>query len=231
MGRKINKNIDTICYLCGGPLKGDKNTENDDHVPPKQLLAKSLRKKHQINLIRLRTHTSCNSSYSLDEEYFKHCLVPFAKGTVAGNAIYEKTVDEYNGGRNVPLVNQILHSAKKNINGVKLPDNIIALDYNKTRINRVIKKIIKGLYFYEMRNYLDFPDEINFEITLPNRLIPEDFHYLMTNLPIESKGEHEGVFSYRNWIVDDNHFWALLIWDRILITGAFKAKSYVNQLK
>ena len=159
----------TTCYLCGRPLSGRKEDEDDDHVPPKQLLAKELRRKYQIRLITLRTHRACNASYNLDEEYFKHCFIPFAIGSEAGDAIWRKAVSEYRSGKKVKLVDHVLRQAKPDVNGVLLPSGKVWLDYDRGRIERVIGKIIKGLHYADTREVLDLPDNLGITITFPGQ--------------------------------------------------------------
>jgi hypothetical protein len=186
-------------------------------------MAKSLRQRYRpIKLDTLRTHRSCNSSFNLDEEYFKHCLVPFTKGSEAGNAIFSKTVEEYRSGQNVNLVNYVLRQAKDNVRGILLPPGKIWLDYDLDRIERVARKIIKGLYSLDSQQFLDAPDDIGMIITLPGQRPPEDFIDIMKSFPTESRGHHQGVFAYRSYVYESLHFWALLFWDRIIITASFQ---------
>jgi hypothetical protein len=215
----------TTCYLCGKPLTGDKSLENDDHIPPKQLLVKEMRRKYRPRLITLRTHRTCNSSYSLDEEYFKHCLIPFGKGSEGGDAAWVKAVREYQSGENVKIVQHVLRQAKTTVYDVSLPPGKIWLDYDRSRIDRIIGKIIKGLHFLDTQEYLDLPDDLGTIITFPNQPPPDDFNELMQLLPVESRGEHQAVFAYRSFVSEELHYWAMLIWDRIIITSCFKIGS------
>jgi hypothetical protein len=210
------------CYLCGEALTGDKRLENDDHVPPQQLLTKSLRRKYRIKFITLPTHSVCNSSYSLDEEYFTHCLIPFGKGSEAGDAIWLKAMDDYKSGKTVALPDYIVRSAKRVVFDVPLPPGRIWLDYDLRRIERVIGKVIKGLHFLDTQTYMNIPEDIGMRITFPGQAAPADFNELLDNLPVESRGNHQGVFAYRSWVVDELHYWAMLFWDRVMITASFK---------
>lgn len=213
----------TNCYLCGNPLTGERQLEDNDHVPPKQFMARSLRQKYKsIKLETLRTHRSCNGSFNLDEEYFKHCFIPFAGGSESGDAIFDKTIEEYWSGNNVNLVNHIRRSVKNNVRGILLPRDKIFLDYDLLRIERVVRKIIKGLHFLETQEYLDTPDNIGMIVTFPGQQPPDDFVEIMTSLPTEGRGQHQGVFAYRPYVAEDLHYWALLFWDRILITASFQ---------
>jgi hypothetical protein len=98
-----------LCYLCGKPLA---RPINRDHVPPDQLLPKSLRRVHRVRLNTLRVHEACNTAYKLDEECFVQVLVPFARGSVAGDALFGKTITDFHAKRRmtVALVNRVLAS-------------------------------------------------------------------------------------------------------------------------
>ncbi|TAU84616.1 hypothetical protein [Rhizobium leguminosarum] len=211
------------CYLCGKPLLGDREAENDDHVPPEQLLARSLRKaENKIKLITLRVHKSCNQAYSSDEEYFTQVLIPFARGSVGGNAVWEKAVADYRDGKRRPLIHRILGQGRASVRGVMLPAGKLWLDLEHERFDRVVAKIIRGLHFLETQRFLALPDDISVRLTLPDQTPPDDFERFMTYWASDSKGQHQGVFAYRNAVADDLHYWAVLLWDRILITACFK---------
>ena len=61
----------SICYLCGKDLNPDQDSIDKEHVPMKQIYAKSLRRTYNLsNLLTLPTHRLCNQSYQQDEDYF-----------------------------------------------------------------------------------------------------------------------------------------------------------------
>ena len=86
----------TVCYLCGKPLVPSTNV---DHPIMQQIFAPEIRRKHNIS----RLIQSCNTSYKRDEDYFVRTLIPFARGSEAGNAIYAKALNDYRIGKQVPL--------------------------------------------------------------------------------------------------------------------------------
>ena len=65
-----------LCYLCGQPLV---EPVSSDHVPPKQLFARAVRKAHSPHLLTIPVHDACNKAYQHDEDYFVHTLMPFAR--------------------------------------------------------------------------------------------------------------------------------------------------------
>src|ERR1035441_1117203 len=64
------------CYLCGDEKEGDRY--DYDHVPPKRFFPRLIRARKCVQLATLLTHTGCNQSYELDEEYFFTAIVPLA---------------------------------------------------------------------------------------------------------------------------------------------------------
>ena len=139
---KRRKKID-VCYLCGQPLIGAVNV---DHVPPKLSFPEELRK--GLNLLTIRTHVACNSDWRMDEEYFVHTLVPFARGTPSGNAAIRQSLKKYQVGRNVPLINMVMDEFKHVVNGVHLPANRVAKLIDADRFHDVLYKIVRGLHFH-----------------------------------------------------------------------------------
>jgi hypothetical protein len=78
------------CYLCRKPLE---EPTSPDHVPPKLFFPEDLRKKYKLTeLLTIRVHHACNQEWRLDEEYFIHTLLPFARDgflTTSPNAVVE----------------------------------------------------------------------------------------------------------------------------------------------
>lgn len=205
------------CYLCGDALS---KPTNRDHVPPRQLFGPSIRKRYKLQLDVLEVHKSCNQSFSSDEEYFFQLLMPFASGSEAGNAVRIKAVSDYRAGKRMPLVDQILASVEYTSANILLPTGKIALSIDSDRVRRVLWKLVRGLYFLESRMVLPPSHPIVYEITPPGEIPPVHFQELNYFFGHDS-GRYPGAFSYwkhsirgEAWI----DYWALLIWDRIIIT-------------
>jgi hypothetical protein len=114
------------CYLCGAPLDGTR-PENRDHIPPDQLFAEAIRQPGALQLVTQPVHADCNSSYEFDEKYFVQTLVPFAPGSVAGDAVYKKAIANYKAGKNRPLVTKVLSQFVEQVNGVYMPPRKMAV--------------------------------------------------------------------------------------------------------
>ena len=208
-----------VCYLCGEPLASPTNA---DHVPPRQLYAKEIRKKHSPNLLTIEVHTDCNQSFQHDEDYFVNTLAPFGKDSYAGSALLREVFAKYQAGEKRPLVGKVLKEFEHAPSGILLPQGLVAKRIEGERVHRVAWKIVRGLYFHEFGEVLPDFTPNSLRIAPPDRPPPTDFLQTLHDLP--SLGAHPGVFDYkyvRFAELDDFHYWGLLIWDRLILIVAF----------
>ena len=210
-----------ICYLCGKPLQ---EPINRDHVPPQQLYADEVRKRHSPNLLTIPVHEACNSSYQLDEDYFVSSLMPFAVDSYSGNAFYSEILRKYKLGERrsiVQLVQKILREFEDRPAGLILPPGKIVKRFDGERLKRVTLKIVRGLYFHHFNKVLPQEQESSLRIVLPDQVPPKDF-ICIANEP--THGLYPGAFDYRFKIfpeVNNFHYWAFLLWDRIILLFTF----------
>ena len=212
-------NSNGICYLCGEPLH---EAINRDHVPPQQFYADEILKLHSPNLLTIPVHKGCNSSYHFDEDYFVNTLMPFAVGSYSGNAFYSEVLTKFKRGKNKKLISRVLREFEQRPAGLILPPGKIVKRFDSERVHRVTLKIVRGLYFHHFRKFL--PQELvdNLRIFfLPEQEPPPDF-IAIANEP--THGQYPGVFDYRFATfpeANNFHYWALLLWDRILLLLTF----------
>ena len=218
-----DRGTESVCYLCGKSLCGDLD---HDHVPPKQLYAATVRQANNpSDLLTIQVHRNCNRSFQKDEDYFVHTLMPFARGSYAGDAIYAEILGKYRRGRNVPLVRKVLREFEPRPSGLVLPGNMVLKRQDGPRISRVAWKIVRGLYFKHHGTAL--PDNLTtwVSITPPDQVPPEHFLMFLSSPENKPRGQHPGVFDYRFQHYEDDaastQYWALLLWDRIIITILF----------
>lgn len=129
------------CYLCNKNIADTK-----DHVPPKTLFPDP----KPSNLIPgLPCCEECNQSYSLDEEYFRESLTLTAKPSPAVRQLWKKA------GRSCSRRPAKLKSINERIIRLNLVSEkgvyvgtSPGLEFSKPRTDRVIRKIIRGLFFY-----------------------------------------------------------------------------------
>jgi len=212
----------SLCYLCGQPLA---EPINRDHVPADQIFAKALRRENKLRLTTVPVHRDCNSAYKLDEEYFVQTLVPFARGSVAGNAIFAKTIEEFHAGnrKTVSLVHRVLNAFEERPGGVYLPNGKIALRIEGDRFWRIVWKIVRGLHFVETGEVMPADWRVSYSVILPGEPVPAHFAAFM-QISREDFGAHKGVFAYRREGAPTSPplaYWALLFWDNVILTAAF----------
>lgn len=210
--------LDT-CYLCGQPLAAPTSV---DHVPPKQLYAKELRKKHSPNLRTIEVHAGCNKSFQHDEDYFVNTLAPFARGSYAGTALLQEVFAKYAAGEKRKLVSKVLNEFQRTPGGILLPPGLVAKRFEGDRLHRVAWKIVRGLYFHEFGEVLPENTPNNLQIAPPDK--PPPIEFLQTLYDRESRGQYPGVFDYKYVTVpelNDFHYWAMLLWDRLILMMAF----------
>jgi hypothetical protein len=87
--------------------------------------------KHVLNarvskLITFDVHEACNTAYRSDEDYFVRSLMPFARGSEAGNVIYAKVLDDFRTGKQVPLTRMVLSEFDPNPSGLFLPGRVVS---------------------------------------------------------------------------------------------------------
>jgi len=211
-----------ICYLCGDPLS---DPTSADHVPPKQFFARAIRRAQQLQLDTLPVHDSCNQAFKRDEEYFVHTLMPFARGSVAGQAIYSDVLQKYRRHEKVGLTLGVLREFDPRPSGLVLPGGKVVKRFAGARLQRVSWKIVRGLFFLHHDRVLPTNTTTWVSLTAPGETPPEHFRHFMSLPDRAQHGRYPGAFAYRF----DNfteaganlHYWAFLLWDRIIITVIF----------
>ena len=135
----MKKVLTNICYLCGKPLGPPTNA---DHPVMQQLFAP--RKYNISKLLTLDVHKSCNTAYKHDEDYFVRTLMPFARGSESGNAIYAKVLNDYRVGKEVLLTRKVLREFDPTPGGLILPGGKVVKRFESERLRRVAWKMVRG---------------------------------------------------------------------------------------
>ena len=223
--RHINRGQSpTHCYLCGRPLSKPTSKE---HCPPLALFACKLRQQYNLNrLITHPVHMACNFSYQHDEAYFKATLVPFAPGSVAGDAIYKEAVAGFRTKKQKRvLAEKILREFEPRPSGLDLPSGLVVKRQEGSRIKRVAWKIVRGLYFNHHRAILPEAINVGCTVTAPRQPPPDHFQCVIGLGDNEKHGLYPGAFDYlfRSFETDhgNRNYWAFIIWDRIIVTVYF----------
>jgi hypothetical protein len=211
-----------LCYLCGEPLR---DPISKDHIPPKLFFARSVRQRYNLDkLLTAKVHHECNGSHRMDEEYLVYTLMPYIRKSEAGLALYNQILSEYRQGRNVPLVKQVFAEFDHRPSGLVLPFGQVLHRRDGERIRRVAYKVVRGLHFHRTGKVLRRDLSVACTVTTPDDEKPPEHFIAFRDMPENPVlGHYPGVFAYRSQFFRENngHYWALLLWDRIIVTVAF----------
>jgi hypothetical protein len=214
--------LPTVCYLCGEALA---EPIDWDHVPPRQLFAKAIRKDHSPNLLTIPVHAACNKSYQHDEDYFVHTLAPFGLESYSGKAVLNDALNRGKEGRNVGLLQKVLEEFERHPSGLLLPGRKVVKRFESDRMHRVILKIIAGLHFHHSGEVLPLPlKTVSTKIYGPGERPPDHFLAFIGREELKRHGRYPGVFDYcfeKFTEVNNFHYWAMLLWDRIIVVAMF----------
>jgi hypothetical protein len=180
------------CVFCG------RAATTRDHVPPKGVFLDPL----PTDLVTVPACEVCNSSTRLDDEYFRTLVATQGYWNVDGKRLWkEKVVGS--SFRKSPKFRQML---ARNIielppehRRIDLPGGVKAITFDGPRINRVLRKIVLGLYWHHEGQRL--PTDISIEPFKDHRLDEP------TSAIFRSGREHSiggGAFRYRFGITFDD---------------------------
>lgn len=177
MSKRKRKPITGICALCG--LSGIVTRE---HVPPKCIFVKP----RPQNTITVPVCEKCNHSYHLDDEYFRVLVSVSPQPNAQQRKLWDDKVvgssfTRSGGLRNhlLEISNKIHESAMKQPllfdDGTPLSDELIPYvqGFEMDRINTVLEKIVKCLYFHHFKGCFDGEVEVDSSCDMPKNKIVE----------------------------------------------------------
>jgi len=220
-----------ICYLCGNIL--EKADRTKDHVPPKQFFpGEFVERDLTKNLFTLPAHKKCNKSYEKDEQYFKFSLAGEVANTFAGRALLKdvKRSSKYPQGKR--LIRRILKEYRHVTDaGILPPPGKVFKRVESFRLERIVWKIARGLFYKEYKRFLP-EDRLICCAVIPSNCKPPDI--LELAIQTESKGgKNQGVFDYKFFHAEDKddegplnfYMYAMLFWDKIIAFAGFDDPS------
>ena len=136
------------CIFCGSTEK-----ITADHIPPKCLFPAP----KPTNLITVPSCEKCNNSYKKDDEYFRICVLVQPDVSPTGWKIWNEKVIGSSLKRSLSLrkhlLNNLIPVKLRSPSGLYLGD-AEALRFPVRRINPVVKRIVRGLYWHHFRRRL-----------------------------------------------------------------------------
>lgn len=146
-----------LCFHCG-----EAQRETRDHVIPKGWFLKP----RPSNLPTVPSCRPCNESFQKDETLVRAYLVAYHTTNPAARKLFEeKVIRDFQRPEGRPLLKRIVRSTLlvevRTSSGLIL-GTAIATQTERERVERVIEKIIRGLYYREIGERLsnDIPVEI-----------------------------------------------------------------------
>ena len=146
-----------VCYICCKP-----GTDDRDHVIPSSFFTKP----KPANLLTFPAHHQCHSE--MDEEYFR--VLAAGQGLEESKSATDLWQDKIfrSVGRNMPLQELIRSSILDNVplisKGEIYMGSTPAIRFDRNRIDPIIKKIVRGLYFQKTEELLCTNTEFKWEV-------------------------------------------------------------------
>ena len=193
------------CYLCGAPAT------TWDHIPPLGLFPKP----RPDNLITVPACCACNHGRSLDNRYFRVVVAASSDDSPQSlNLLYQRIIPRLR--KKPALILELLKSVERV--DVLSPGGIYlgcrrALGFDRNRIQAVIDKLVRGLFFKHTKHRLAtnyVVDEFLYNPPLEKPLLDA-----LLQVPLFKIGDGS-VFSYRYHLPDPGGFesyWFLMFYN------------------
>jgi len=198
----------TICVYCGERLK-----ETDDHVPPKSFYPQP----RPSDLITVPSCLRCNQDPGKDEEFFLATFMfSYAGISDAGKRLWAEKLHrmyEKNLGLKKKIVEHLQHAEIVTPAGLFLGRSM-AIKTDELRFERVVNKIIRGLYYFEYKEPLPAATKV-MTLFLSEKKRFEAAKNFAAELKPGSK-KWKGIFEYKfNRVATSlsESMWLLLFWD------------------
>jgi len=182
-------NYQDLCVYCCEKLK-----ETSDHVPPKSFFPKP----RPSDLITVPSCLRCNHDVGEDEEFFLATFM-FTQGGVseAGNKLWAEKLHrmyEKNLGLKRKIAQALSYADILTPAGLFLGRKM-AIQTDEKRFDKVVHKIVRGLYYFEYNEPLSITTEI---LSL---FLKQEQHFEAARQPVHqlkngSRG-WEGIFEYK----------------------------------
>jgi hypothetical protein len=202
------------CYYCGAPA------QSSEHVPPKMLFPDP----KPSDLITVPSCTSHNQLYTRDDEYFGLMIASFSAHNPTAKEVASRLATKKVLHGKPALLHQIMSNTVWvncfSPGGILLtPRPEPGFRYDRERFQRVVDKIVRGLFFHEKKRPLGADYEVkDFQMFGRLREPSDDTKALISSLPLHEVGN--GIFGYRVGSAeeDDNvTLWFLMFYYAMLV--------------
>jgi hypothetical protein len=211
----------------------EKTELSDDHVPPKAFYPKDIR--DGLNLQTAPPHKKCNEDYRKDEEYFQHAFL--VEVLNKRPSITSHLVGDFSrraGKSQTPAMIRRILKGVSNITsgGIHLPSGIFQVEIDQCRIERIVLKIARGLFYVENKNFVPLQNAKDIRFCLNESEVPELYKLYWPTIKLG--GAYPKVFSYKYFNackysasgkypeLDRLHLYTLLFWEAVMFCVAFE---------
>jgi hypothetical protein len=223
---------ETHCYLCGLSHE-DNGPTNRDHVPPRRIFPRQIRINLRADLLTLRTHVACQSAYAADEEYFFNTLLPNALESSVGPMLAEDFKHLIAHDKVAKKLSEtVRRQFEDRPSGLVLPRGMVVQRVTGSRLQRIVWKIVRGLFAIEYERFLPEDTPRHIDIIGPlDRDVPD---YVKPMIGRPRKGHTLSCFGYSilhsseipDWAEPfPLHVFLIELWERFALAVAFHDPS------
>ena len=220
------KGLKEICHLCGNVI--DSNVTEPsmemsrEHVPPLQFFPKQIRGEIKNSLLVLPTHKGCNQSFQADEEYFIHTYSIHVNGSTNAQHLISDIRRRAQSKQSHRLL-QMIENEFSNITpgGIVLPSGTLVHNVSAPRVDRVLRKILQGLYYYEENKFLPYETAMWIQPYEKREDMPDYFYKIFCETG-PGRGVCKKIFAYRYTNLEHHSYWSMRLWDSLLFCIIFK---------
>jgi hypothetical protein len=199
------KRQNQACYLCG------ETATTKDHIPPLGLFPKP----RPDNLITVPACLACNRNRSLDDEYFRIILAAGSRDAPQSTVLLHQRIIPRMREKPALILDFLKSVRQVNVHskdGIHL-GRVPTFTFDRPRIQAVIDKIIRGLFFKHASRRL--ADDYSVENFIYCPKVETPLQEVIMELPLLNIGDGS-VFSYRYHIADETSsesFWFLMFYN------------------
>jgi hypothetical protein len=201
-----------ICYLCGNEIIGK---SSKDHIPPKQFYFSEFRKHVEFkNLITLPTHQECNYNCQEDENYFVTSLSPLVGDKLIYKGVEIHLKDMLKHKKGYELIKKSYREFSDKIGNIYLPSNLVCKEYDIKKVNNVVWKIFRGLYFHKYNIYINVNTKNNVTRLLKiTETLPKEVVEFFNSSNEKFEGICPKIFDYKIDKAFNMAFGLLIFWN------------------
>jgi hypothetical protein len=215
------------CAHCGQMIPNKPSDPQDgltaEHAVPLQFHPKFMRSVIRGQLWTVPSHRRCNEGVKQDEEYFFQYLYGLVfvqnppMANVLMNEIRRRSAHESTRG----LLRRLLGDVRKTTpGGILLPPEVLWVSVNRRRIENVVIKISKCLFYKDHGRYMPRANCLHCERCDDKAEVQEVFNVICCET--EPRAVVPEIFQYWHADIDGLHHYSMLFWQAFMFCTIFR---------